>query len=84
MEGQKKKCSSKKHSEIDAVNYCQECQLYLCDKCTNLHCELFDSHQLYKADENLNEIFIGFCKMKDHNKVLEYYCKDHNQLCYAR
>ena len=28
MENKKKECSSKKHLEIDAVNYCQECKLF--------------------------------------------------------
>ena len=37
MENHKKKCSLKKHSEIDAINYCQKYRIYLCNKCKNLH-----------------------------------------------
>ena len=39
MENQRK-CSNKKHSELNAVNYCNICNLYLCNKCSNMHREL--------------------------------------------
>ena len=35
-----KKCSSKKHKEIDAIYYCLECRVYMCNKCENFHCDL--------------------------------------------
>ena len=38
---QKKKCSSKNHSEIDAIVYCQKCNKYFCNKCQNYHLEMF-------------------------------------------
>jgi hypothetical protein len=81
MENQKKKCSLKKHSEIDAINYCQECGMYLCNKCKNLHSELFEVHHLYNLDKNISEIFSGYCKEKKHINKLRYFCKNHNQLC---
>ena len=28
-----KKCSAKKHSEIAAIYYCQDCKKFLCNKC---------------------------------------------------
>ena len=78
---QNKKCSIKKHSEIDAINYCQECRIYLCNKCQNLHHELFEEHHLYNLDKNLNDIFTGFCQEENHNHYeLEFYCKTHNTL----
>jgi hypothetical protein len=83
MEIQNKKCSSKKHSEIDAESFCLECNKYLCDKCLNFHSELFDNHQICKLDKNVEDFFSGFCKEKGHNNKLEYYCLDHNQLCCA-
>ena len=39
------------------------------------------NHHAYKLNENINEIFTGFCKEHNHNYKLEFYCKTHNQLC---
>ena len=44
MEEKNKKCSSKKHTEIDAISYCQNCKKYMCNKCHNYHIELLDDH----------------------------------------
>ena len=77
------KCSFKKHEQIEAVIYCQECNIYMCNKCKNHHSELFDFHHLHNIDKNINEIFTGFCKEKHHNKELSYFCKNHNTLCCA-
>ena len=81
MENKKKKCSSKKHSEIDAVNYCQECNLFLCNKCLNFHSEILENHTLYNLDKDINDISTDICKYENHNNKLEFYCKNHNQLC---
>ena len=83
MENQRKKCSLKKHSEIDAINYCQECRTYLCNKCKNLHSELFEIHHIYNLDKDINDIFTGYCNEKQHINKLKYFCKDHNTLCCA-
>ena len=40
-----KKCSSKKH-EDNAISYCEICKVYMCEKCSNLHSQLFDQHQI--------------------------------------
>ena len=40
MENIKQKCSSIEHDKIDAVFYCQECKVYLCNKCENFHSKL--------------------------------------------
>ena len=82
MEKQKR-CSKKKHSEINATSYCLECNLYLCNKCTNAHIEDFDSHHNYKIDINNQDIFIGLCKEPNHKGKLDFYCKTHNILCCA-
>ena len=39
MKNEKKKCnsnSSKEYGEVDAIIYCLECKLYLCNKCETL------------------------------------------------
>ena len=74
MENKNKKCSFKKHLEIDAIKYCIECKINLCNKCINHHSELFDEHHLFNLDKNENEIFTGFCQEKKHNIELEYFC----------
>jgi len=81
MENKKKKCSLKKHSDLDAINYCLECKIYLCNKCQNHHFELFETHHLYKIGKNISDIFTGYCKETGHNNKLKYFCKSHNQLC---
>ena len=79
------KCSSIKHKEIDAVYFCQECRLYICNKCEKYHLELFDNdHQInLEKNKNIIEVFTGFCKQKNHFIELKYFCKTHNKLCCA-
>ena len=77
-----KKCSNKIHKDLDAILFCQECKVYLCNKCSNYHKELFNEHLSYNLNSN-KEIFIDLCKENNHGKKLEFYCKNHNQLCCA-
>ena len=80
----KKKCSFIEHKESEAIIYCQECNIDMCNKCSNLHQQLFYNHHIYNLDKNnTDEIFINFCKEKNHPNKLQYYCKDHNILCCA-
>ena len=81
MENQKKKCSLIEHNENDAICYCQECKIYMCNKCENLHSTLFKNHHSYKLDKDILEIFTGFCTEENHNNELKYFCKTHNKLC---
>ena len=76
-----KKCSNKKHSELNAVGYCSECDLYLCNKCLNIHIEYLDIHHIINLDKDNQEIFTGLCKEPNHKKELRFYCKNHNKLC---
>ena len=76
------KCSVKKHEKNDVSSFCQECKIYMCNKCESHHSELFQNHHQYKIDKNNQEIFTGFCKGENHSK-LEFFCNDHNQLCCA-
>ena len=74
------KCSSKIHQENNAISYCQECRLYLCEKCLQIHQELYNHNQL-NINENQSEIFTGICKEKGHINTLDFFCKTHNKLC---
>ena len=77
---EKIKCSLEEHKEINAINFCPECRIYLCNKCECHHAPLFKNHHPYniKTEDN---IFTGFCKEKNHPNKLSYFCKNHNQLC---
>ena len=81
MENKAMKCTSKDHENINAIIYCQECKIYMCSKCEKMHSVLFTNHNTFKADKDIKEIFTGFCKVDNHISKIEYYCKDHNQLC---
>ena len=82
MENNIKKCSNKEHEKIDAIYFCSECKLYMCNKCENFHSKLFQSHNCQKLDKDSNELFIEICQLKGHNNnPLEFFCKTHNQLC---
>jgi len=81
MEKQKK-CSLEEHKEIDAIMYCPECRIYMCNKCENYHSPFFKNHHPYKLN-NEEDIFTGYCKEINHIDKLKYYCKQHNQLCCA-
>ena len=75
-----KKCSLEEHKEINSIKYCPECRIYMCNKCENHHSSLFKIHMTYNLNKE-EEIFTGFCKEKNHSAKLNYYCKNHNQLC---
>ena len=76
-----RKCSLTEHIEIDAISFCQRCQIYMCDKCQKVHSGLLKSHFVSNLYQNNNDIFTWICKEKNHINKLEYFCKNHNQLC---
>ena len=78
---QKQKCSIKAHKDLDVIKYCEQCKIFMCNKCLNHHKELFENHQLINLDKNNNEIFIDLCKKIGHEKKFEFFCKTHNELC---
>ena len=82
MNDNDKKCSIEEHKEINAIKYCPECKIYLCNKCDNMHSTLLKNHHPYNINNNL-EIFTNICKEKNHINELKYFCKNHNQLCCA-
>ena len=77
----KPKSSCSAHKESDAISFCEQCKIFMCNKCLNYHKELFKNHQQYKIDKNNNDIFIDICKENGHEKKLEFFCKIHNELC---
>ena len=79
MEG--KKCSNKEDKDIDAISFCGECKIYMCNKCERFHKNLFSNHKTYNLRKQDREIFTGFCKEQNHSNKLEYFCKNHNTLC---
>ena len=83
MEKTSIKCSSKEHMESDAICYCQICQIYMCNKCDNIHLKLCPNHCPYNLNKDSIENFTGICKEEFHSNKLEYFCKTHNQLCCA-
>ena len=38
------KCSLNKHSDVKAIAFCMECNKFMCNKCRQLHSDLFDDH----------------------------------------
>ena len=80
---QNKKCSSKDHIEINAINYCVKCKVYMCKNCSNYHSKLLSEHNIYNINEEIKEIFTEFCNEENHGIKLEFYCKNHNILCCA-
>ena len=83
MEQEDKKCTFEEHSEIKANIYCQECKIYMCNKCEIFHSKLLQNHHTCNLDKNINDIFTGTCKEKNHLNSLNYFCKNHNKLCCA-
>ena len=80
MEIRNAKCSSSKHSDVNAVSFCPDCKKYFCNKCQNFHSEIFENHKVINLNQK-DEIFVDKCKEENHNDKLEFYCKDHNILC---
>ena len=80
---EKPKCSSTEHKDIEAIIFCKEFKIYLCNKCEKQHSEVNKGHHHYKLDKNFREIFTGFCKEEKHINELIYFCKTHNILCCA-
>ena len=83
MENHDKTCSSLDHKEINAVSYCCNCKVFMCNKCQNFHSNLLNNHKVFNIEYYLKESFTGFCKEKNHFNELEYFCKSHNILCCA-
>ena len=85
MEENYKLCSSTEHEseETVALSFCPKCNIYMYKKCEISHSKLLKNHEIFLLGKNKKEIFTGFCREKNHQKELEFFCKNHNQLCCA-
>ena len=84
MKNKEKLCSSTVHEEeVYAKSFCRKCEIYMCQQCEGLHTKLFSKHQIFMLENSSDEIFTGFCPEKRHHLDLEFFCKNHNQLCCA-
>ena len=82
MEDNTHKCSADEHSTIDAVKFCQTCNLFLCNKCDqSFHSKLFSSHKVKNLNKEKKGEFIDICKESNHSTKYEYFCQTHNKLC---
>ena len=64
MENQKQKCSLEDHAKIDAIFYCQKCNIYMCNKCEKHHSSIFPRHKLLDLDKDDSEIIRVSAKLK--------------------
>ena len=46
------KCFTEEHKEIDAISYCPECRINMCNKCENIHSSFFKNHHAYKLNKD--------------------------------
>ena len=76
-----KKCSS--HKENEAILFCQQCKIYMCNKCEKFHTEILKNHHLIKLDKESIDLFTGKCSIENHQTDLKFFCVTHNQLCCA-
>ena len=82
MEPSKKYCFLKEHSEKEAISFCFDCKVFMCNKGENQYSERCKNHTKYKIDNyNQKDTFIGYCLEKNHIIELSYFCKQHNSLC---
>jgi hypothetical protein len=81
----KKYCTFQGHEKVPANIFCIFCKIYMCTKCESFHSKLLQNHKVFNI-ENLNndDISQNFCQQEKHNIELQYYCKNHNQLCCAK
>ena len=75
-----KYCAYKDHEKCEGKIFCQECNIYMCNKCENFHSKLCKNHHIFNLKEN-NDRFTGLCNIENHLNKLSFYCKTHNQLC---
>ena len=83
MEESSNFCSSLEHEKINANSYCPKCEIYMCNKCEIMHSKILKNHEIILLKNIKEEMFTGFCKEKGHQIILEFFCKNHNQLCCA-
>ena len=73
MNDQRQKCSLSKHSNVEAISYCQECKTFMCNECQNHHFELFDKHSINTLNKDFN------IELK--NPIFQLHYHTNNVLC---
>ena len=77
-----KKCSFEEHKNTDAIDYCSDCNIYVCEKCKEYHKFLVENnHDKKLKNKENNETNYEICYEQNHGNKLEYFCKTHNKLC---
>ncbi len=67
MEDNKKYYFLPEHSENEAISFCFNCKLFMCNKCEKQYSEGCKNHTKYKIDNNnQKDKFIGCCLEKNH------------------
>ena len=56
---------------------------YICVKVVKMIARLLPNHNIYNLKDDINQIFTGICKEKNHSGILKYFCETHNILCCA-
>ena len=77
------KCSLKKHKELEAIKYCQNCKIYMCNKCIKNHSELFEDHLvLNDLKKELNNYDIMFKEILPGEEIISilFSSNDHRLL----
>ncbi|XP_045175218.2 uncharacterized protein LOC123536270 [Mercenaria mercenaria] len=82
---------SKERRNVAATKYCVECANYLCGNCVEQHNKfsVMKSHRIvdkaaakqHKSDQNI-DLPVQKCD-KHHGKLLDMYCKNHEEVCCA-
>ena len=65
MELKEYKCTN--HEDIEAIIFCPQCRIYMCNKCKQMHSDLLKSHIIFNLDKKTKDIFIGICTDENHN-----------------
>ena len=79
------KCSLTNHKESDAISFCGECKIYMCNKCEKHHSELFPNHNPIKLEKgkDTGELFL-FCKEKTKLKDEKYGQHSECDICFLK
>ncbi len=57
--------------------------IYICVINVKNHSNLCAHHHQFNIENNIKDIFTGICQEKNQFNALNYFCKNHNQLCCA-
>ena len=70
----RQKCSIEEHK--DAIIYCQQCKIFMCNKCLNNHKELFKkNHELNNLEKKMIYLLI-FAESQVMKKRWNFFVKD--------